>query len=98
MSLTLGEEILIGFGSAVAGFIALWLFISYTFSSIAQQMSQTTAVATQSIQNMYTLYVNTMIAMHGAESIANHADNHLVTQQKQGSSQSSAQSASQSSK
>ncbi len=95
MALTLGEEILIGFGSAVAGFIALWLFISYTFSSIAQQMSQTTAVATQSIQNMYTLYVNTMIAMHGAESIANHSDNHLIAQQKHTANQQSSQPAKQ---
>ncbi len=91
MVLTLGEELLIGFGAGVGGFIALWLFVSYVFSSIAQQMSQTTAVATQSVQNMYTLYVNTLLAMHGAETLTNHADNHLVTQQKQTSNQPSNQ-------
>ncbi len=90
MALPLSEEILIGFGSAIAGFVALWLFISYTFSSIAQQMSQTTAVATQSVQNMYTLYVNTLLAMHGASSLENHSTNAIVGQQKlsqQGSQQ-----------
>jgi hypothetical protein len=87
MALTIGEELLIGFGAAIAAFVALWLFISYTFSSIAQQMAQTTATATQSIQNMFTLYTNTIIAMHGVESLANHADNHLVTQQKQSANQ-----------
>jgi hypothetical protein len=91
MVLTLGEELLIAFGAAVGGFVVLWLFISYVFSSIAQQMAQTTATATQSIQNMYTLYINALMAMHGAETITNHADNHLVTQQKQSSGSSAKQ-------
>jgi len=85
VALTIGEELLIAFGAAVGGFVALWLFVSYVFSSIAQQMAQTTATATQSMQNMFTLYINAMMAMHGAESLANHADNHLATQQKQSS-------------
>ncbi len=83
MTLPVGEELLIGFGAAVGGFIAIWLFTSYVFSGIAQQMAQTTATATQSVQNMYTLFVNTLLAMHGAESLSNHADNNLVSQQKQ---------------
>jgi hypothetical protein len=82
MALPLSEELLIAFGGAIGGFVALWLFISYTFSSIAQQMSQTTAVATQSVQNMYTLYVNTILAMHGASSLENHSTNAMVAQQK----------------
>jgi len=88
VALPIGEELLIAFGLAVGGFVALWLFVSYVFSSIAQQMAQTTATATQSVQNMYTLYVNTLLAMHGAETLTNHADNHLVTQQKQSSASS----------
>jgi biotin transporter BioY len=92
MALTLGEELLIAFGSAVGGFILLWLFVSYVFSSMAQQMAETTTTAVQSIQNMYTLYVNTMIAMHGAETLTNHADNHLVNQQKHALAQTSASS------
>ncbi len=92
MVLTIGEELLIAFSAGIAGFVVLWLFVSYVFSSIAQQMAETTTTATQSIQNMFTLYTDTMIAMHGAESIANHADNHLITQQKQPANQSSNQS------
>ncbi len=82
MALPLSEELLIAFGTAVGGFVVLWLFISYVFSSIAQQMAQTTATATQSIQNMYTLYVNTIIAMHGTSSLENHATNALLNQQQ----------------
>jgi esterase/lipase len=82
MALSLSEELLIAFGSAIGGFVALWLFMSYTFSSIAQQMAQTTAIATQSVQNMYTEYINTLLAMHGASSLENHSTNALVNQQQ----------------
>ncbi len=82
MTLPLSEDLLIAFGSAIGGFIVLWLFVSYVFSSIAQQMAQTTSVATQSIQNMYTMYVDTLIAMHGASSLENHSTNALLAQQQ----------------
>lgn len=67
------EYILLGFGALIGSFIVLWIIQTYEQAAVTNNIKETTALATQSIQAMFSEYVNAMQAMHGVDNITAHA-------------------------